>query len=187
MRSPAPSQRLRVTGGILKFTIYQDTVVFGDYESWNTSFFLFRRVVFKAWDCGNLLQAYMFNFAQFLDAYGVTSMSSDPLGTQQWSYDGLISMFDFSEYIKKVCPQNYYHSELSFNQITRIEAFLCDLLFPSIPRSSPETIWSPSPTLKTSDLDSAVHTWQTFRTCFFFFLFFYIKLLKVNLLTSSFF
>lgn len=27
MRSPAPSQRLQVTGGILKFTIYQDTVI----------------------------------------------------------------------------------------------------------------------------------------------------------------
>lgn len=27
MRSPAPSQRLQVTGGILKFTIYQDTVM----------------------------------------------------------------------------------------------------------------------------------------------------------------
>lgn len=69
-------------------------------------------------------------------------------------------MFDYSEYTEKVCPQNYYHSELSLNQITHMEAFLCDLLFPSIHRSSPETIWSPSPTLKTSDLDvhSAIHT-----------------------------
>ena len=41
MRSPAPSQRLQVTGGILEFAIYQGTVVWLETRRWKTSFFFF--------------------------------------------------------------------------------------------------------------------------------------------------